>query len=46
VLTSQLADDPEVKEYLIREGLRSEESRAWLKGLSGEQRLLRLRLGG
>ena len=46
VLTSGLADDPEVKAYLIAEGLRSEESRAWLKGLQGEHRLLRLRLGG
>lgn len=44
VLTATLADDPDVKSYLIAEGLRSEESRAWLKGLSGEHRLLRLRL--
>lgn len=44
VLTSQLADDPDVKKYLIAEGLRSEESRAWLKGLQGEHRLLRIRL--
>ncbi|HEX7896887.1 MAG TPA: DUF5939 domain-containing protein [Planctomycetota bacterium] len=46
ILTSYLADDPEVKAYLIREGLASEESRAWLKGLSGEHRLLRIRLNG
>ena len=46
VLTAQLADDPDVKKFLIAQGLRSEESRAWLKGLQGEHRLLRIRLGG
>lgn len=44
VITAGLADDPAVRQYLVDEGLRSEESRAWLKGLAGEQRLLRLRL--
>jgi adenylate cyclase len=46
VMSAGLAEDPDVKKYLIAEGLRSEESRAWLKGLAGEHRLIRLRLGG
>lgn len=46
VLSAGLAEDPAVRKYLIDEGLRSEESRAWLKGLDGEHRLIRLRFGG